>query len=359
MFSERRDVANPIWVSLPGMEKWCCVLALWILISATGGAAQDIQIGIIDFYGLSRVSPSEVRKALTFKEGDTVPSPSDGRPARFVETENQLSKVPGVTNARVQAVCCDGGRAIVYIGIEEQGAAAITFRPEPTGDARLAADIVGADEELATALSEAVQRGTAVEDDSEGHSLVQDPKARAIQLRFISYARRDVTHVRHVLRTSSDRRHRAVAAEALGYAADKQSVVDDLVHAMSDPFEDVRNNAMRALGVMAHMTAKEGRPAPRIPHQPFIAYLSSPVWTDRNKAVGALMALSARRDPKLLASLRNTALAPLSEMARWKAQGHAIFAFMILGRIAGYSDDAVMAFWGRGERELIINAARK
>jgi hypothetical protein len=42
-------------------------------------------------------------------------------------------------------------------------------------------------------------------------------------------------------------RQRALAAQVLGYVSDKQAVVGDLVQAMSDPFDDVRNNAMRAL----------------------------------------------------------------------------------------------------------------
>jgi hypothetical protein len=46
-------------------------------------------------------------------------------------------------------------------------------------------------------------------------------------------------------------------------------------------------------------------------------------------------------------------------MARWKSAGHALPAFVILGRIAGYSDDAVHDLWARGDREVIIEAAIK
>ena len=99
------------------------------------------------------------------------------------------------------------------------------------------------------------------------------------------------------------------------------------------------------------------RPVPRIPHEPFIAFLNSPVWTDRNKASNALMALSTRRNPELLATLRKESLRPLVEMARWKSDGHAKAGFFILGRIAGYSDDAVQSAWDRRERDLIISAA--
>jgi hypothetical protein len=69
------------------------------------------------------------------------------------------------------------------------------------------------------------------------------------------------------------------------------------------------------------------------------------------------MALSERRDRKVLAELQKSALAPLAEMARWKSVGHALPAFMVLARIAGYSDEAAQGFWDRGNRDVVIEAA--
>jgi hypothetical protein len=203
----------------------------------------------------------------------------------------------------------------------------------------------------------AVQSGDAGEHRSLGHSVSADPSMRAIQERFVVYAKRDLAQLRLVLRSSSDAVQRALAAQVLGYVDDKQAVVDDLVYGMTDPSENVRNNAMRALLVFAETVPSADRPAARIPHEPFIAFLHSPVWTDRNKASGALLALSARQDPRLLATLRKDAIAPLIEMARWKSDGHAKAAFFILGRIAGYSEDAVQQAWDRRERDLVISAA--
>jgi hypothetical protein len=131
------------------------------------------------------------------------------------------------------------------------------------------------------------------------------------------------------------------------------------VNGISDPADEVRNNAMRALLVFADMDPAASRNTPRIPPEPFIALLNSPVFSDRNKASGALMALSASRDPGLLATLRKGALTPLVEMARWKSAGHALFAFTILGRIAGYSDETAHDLWDRGDREVVIEAAIK
>jgi tetratricopeptide (TPR) repeat protein len=318
---------------------------------------QELQIGIIDFYGLNRVSAAQVRQALTFRKGDTISLVDDERPAFLVESENRLSMLSGVTRARANIVCCDQGRAIVYIGIEERGAAVMRFRAVPRGTARLAADIVQAGDEFSKALMLAAQSGDTAEDDSQGHAFAHDPEMRAIQARFVIYSDRDLPELRRVLRDSSDPEHRALAAQILGYAAEKQTVVKDLVHGMSDPSENVRNNAMRALLVFAKAAPTAARPVPRVPYQPFIALLNSPVWSDRNKASGALAALSKDRDPQLLARLRNDAIAPLVEMSRWTSDGHALFPFMILGRIAGYSDKAALSAWNRGEREIVISAA--
>jgi hypothetical protein len=332
-------------------------LALVTLAVVRVWANQTLHVGIIDFYGLGRVSASEVRRALPLKEGDPISIVDDERPAILAEVERRLSRLPGVARAHAHLVCCDEGRAILYVGIEEQGAALQIFRAAPRGDVRLAADIVQAGREFSTAFMAAVQRGEAGEDASQGHSLVHDPATRSVQQRFVGYAARDQKALRRVLGESSDAGHRELAAQVLGYVTDKQDVVGDLVDAMRDSSAEVRNSAMRALAVFARAAPSAARPRVRVPYDPFIALLRSPVWTDRNKASFALVELSERRAPVLLAKLRQEAMTPLVEMARWKSEGHAMPALMILGRIAGKSDEATGSAWARGEREAVIAAA--
>ena len=102
------------------------------------------------------------------------------------------------------------------------------------------------------------------------------------------YAKRDLPQLRRVLRSSSDASQRALAAQVLGYAADKKAVVEDLVQGMRDPSDEVRNNAMRALMVFADAAPHVSRSIPRVPVEPFIDFLNSPVWSDRNKASAAV-----------------------------------------------------------------------
>jgi hypothetical protein len=183
------------------------------------------------------------------------------------------------------------------------------------------------------------------------------PPARAVQQRFINYAAGNVARLRDVVHNSADARQRAIAAQVIAYAYNKSAIVADLVAAMRDPDEDVRNNAMRALGVMAAYNEQHAESMLRIPYEPFIGMLSSPVWTDRNKAAFALMSLAASRDPMMLHQLRTRAFPELAEMARWQTFGHAFPAALILGRIAGIPDGEIMAAFQK-DREALIEAAR-
>jgi hypothetical protein len=46
-------------------------------------------------------------------------------------------------------------------------------------------------------------------------------------------------------------------------------------------------------------------------------------------------------------------------MARWKSEGHAMMAFLIVGRIAGLEDKEIFKAAGAAEREKVIARALK
>ena len=334
------------------------LLVAFVLTSVARTApAQTLPIGIIDFYGLHRVSVHDAQAVLTFTEGDSISIERHDPPTFLVESERRLASLPGVVRAHTNIVCCDQGRLIIYVGVEEEGAPTLHFRAAPGGTARLPADVVQAGEEFSKAFTAAVERGDAAEDDSQGHALCHDPETRAVQQRFVSFAARDAKQLRRVLRESSDADERTLAAQVLGYVADKQGVVDDLVRGMSDPSENVRNSSMRALVVFTKMAPVPGKSIPRVPYDPFVRLLGSIVWTDRNKSSLAIMELTAKHDPKLTAKLRSDAMQPLVDMARWKNEGHAMPALVVLGRIAHWADEDVEAAWRSGDREKVIAAA--
>ncbi len=326
-----------------------------IFIALLLQAPQDPQIppiGIIDFYGLRSISERQIREAIQIKEGDSL---SNDLTEAKRKAALRVESLPGVAEANISLVCCEAGKAILYVGIREKGASSLQFRPAPKETVRLPQDVIqaGADEEKA--FLNAVLKGNSGEDDSSGHTLSNDPATRAIQERFITFAARDLKLLCDVLRHSADAEHRALAAQVIAYTADKQAVVNDLIEAIRDPADGVRNNAMRALGVMSKTTKQQIR----IPVRPFIEMLNAIEWTDRNKSSLALANLTAKRDPVVLAELRQKALPSLIEMARWKSSGHAYNPFTLLGRVAGYPEDEITAAWDRGDRASFMEAAVK
>jgi hypothetical protein len=325
------------------------VLPIAAIIQATAQTMPPI--GIIDVYGARHVPEGKIRETLQLKEGDPVPIQRGA-------VEQRFAAIPGISQAHLYAVCCDAGKSILYIGIEESGVRGLTFRDAPSGSSHLPDDVVQTGEALDRALMEAVRRGGADEDQSRGHSLARDPAARAIQEQFIQFAARDGELLANVLRTSSNAAHRARAAEVMAYATNKQAVVNDLVFAMRDPSADVRNNAVRALALIATFAQRHPELHLQVSWMPFIDLLNSPVWTDRNKASFALMQLTETKDPAPLKDLTARALPALVEMARWKSRGHALPSFVMLGRIAGMPDDAVFKAWEEGKQQLVIEAAK-
>ena len=309
-------------------------------------------IGLVEVYGLRRVAEAPVRQAVGLQAGDAFPESSKEIVAR-------LERVAGVAEARLNGVCCNDGRMVLFVGIRETGTAGMTFRPAPHGTARLPADIVKAGADFEQSFMAAITRGEAEEDRSRGYSLMKDPVTRAIQERFPAFAQRDLPLLRTVLRESDDDSHRALAAQVIAYAADKRAVVDDLAAAMRDPASEVRNNAMRALALFAQYAREQPESNLSVPPTPFVDLLNSIDWSDRNKSAAALLQLTESRDPALLQELRDRALDSLIEMARWKSPGHAYMPFVILGRVARMSKDAINAAWERKDPETVVKAARQ
>jgi hypothetical protein len=120
----------------------------------------------------------------------------------------------------------------------------------------------------------------------------------------------------------------------------------------------VRNNAVRALAVLAEWLSQNPQPGELIHATPFVDFINSVSWTDRNKGVMVLLPLTASRDPELLRELRTRGLDSLIEMARWSSAGHALGPFVILARLAGVEDGEAFRAWQSGEREAIIARAK-
>src|SRR5262249_3455157 len=81
------------------------------------GQSETLRIGIIDFYGLRKISAGRLADVLGLKVGDPIPASA----SEATEFEKRLERVRGVARARLERVCCDAGKASRYVGVGERG----------------------------------------------------------------------------------------------------------------------------------------------------------------------------------------------------------------------------------------------
>lgn len=321
-----------------------------MLAAVSTAAAQAPVVGEIDFYGLHKITPEHILSTLHLKAGDPLP-PSKG------DLEETLEKIPGVVMGRVEAVCCEGPQAALFIGIEERGAPHAVFRSQPAGEATLPQDLQDSYGQFVMAVQRAASRGETAEDLTAGHPVMADAEARAFSEGFISFAAGHLDQLRDVLRNSAEPDQRAIAAAVIGYAPNKKGTVDDLQYALQDPEESVRANAVRSLTAIAVLAARQPDLGIRISPTWFIEMLNSIVLSDRVESTKALLVLTDHGGEAVLRQIRERGLPALAEMARWKTPRYALPPFLLLGRVAGLAEAQIHRSWEKGDRETVIGKA--
>ncbi|HEX4147125.1 MAG TPA: hypothetical protein VHY91_26750 [Pirellulales bacterium] len=346
------------------------LLFIGLLLAAANAGAAEETIATIETYGLGKVNRETVLEAVEISVGQRVPTGEE-----IAAMERKLRAVPGVEEADIslirvapqnagpagkKALDAQAGNTpvpIIYIGIRETGRPGISFRAAPTADAVLAEEIVDTYRRFDAAAAKSFREGHVSGDDSNGYALFGDEATRVIQRQFVPLAKRHYDRLVEVLRTSSQAGHRAKAAWVIGYAADKSKAAAELDAAARDPDHVVRNNAMRGLGVILGYAAKHPELSIEAPIDVYLDLLESVEWTDRNKAMAVLGELSAGGNEAVLTKLRERSLPALVEMARWQTEGHALMAYLLVGRIAGVSDEQMFDAWAAGKREEVIARA--
>jgi hypothetical protein len=297
--------------------------------------AQLYEVGSIEIYGNRKTSSDIIYASVSVKEGDSI-SPGDFKSGDMAAKLRQIS---GVEYATVNPVCCDtNGNVMLYIGIGETGSVIAKHRNSLLQNLTLPAEMINAYRNLENLEEAAIKKGEDSEDDSHGYALVKYQPARNEQNKFTRFASQNLSILVNVLKNSEYAEHRAAATAIITYSNERKKVVDYLLYAVDDPDEGVRNNATRALIILAGYIRLHPGLKINIPTGPFLKMMNSIVWTDRNKGAGVLMQLSQSRNPKLLNEIKQQALASVIEMAKWKDRAHAYFSFMILGRIAGIDE---------------------
>jgi len=316
-------------------------------------AQQRPTIAIIDTYGNKSFSAEKLRKELKIVEGDPLP-PSKG------DLEELLVGLKGVARANVEAICCEGGKAIFYVGVEERGRPHLDIRPEPKNeDLKLPEDVSAIYEKLIAATAEALRQGISKEDWSQGFTLLDEPGVRGVQLQLPAVAEDHQAVLRQIVREGADPDDRRVAAAILGYGPKAQSIIEDLQLALRDPDQEVRAAALRSLGPISFYAIAHPEAEIRVLTTWFVEMLNSVAWKDRMNAMNLLIPLTTTRDEKLIRHLRERGVPALAEMAMWKHLPHALPAYILLGRVAGLTEKEIEDSWSANQREATIQKIRK
>ena len=331
------------------MNRHSALMLILLLVASAGAQDQPKRLGEIEFFGSAGIDLDKIRAALPFREGDEFDIETAGD--KVTRTEEAVRRVTGHSPTDISSTCCDdSGNWIIFIGLAAKSA---RYNPRPKGTSKLPSGVIDLYERFTNAVMAAAQKGAAGEDRSKGYALSEDPMLRATQLEMRAYAIGHETLVREVLATSASDQQRIAAAEVLGFARQSRAQLTALARASRDGNSLVRNNATRALLVLAASNPKLA--TTQIPPQGFVELLLSGTWTDLNKSSQLLSLITQVRKPKLLAQLRRGEVQErLLEIARWRT-GHAQAAQIILGRLAGIDEVRLQQLVSAGQVEVILN----
>jgi hypothetical protein len=314
-----------------------------------------MKLGIVELFGHTGLDEKKIRAAVTLKQGDDLSL--EKWPATMQAVSQTVSAAAGVKVTDVALVGFDEkGRLMVFIGLAGPTARERTLRDAPASKISLPGAGLQLYKDLEARLIPALRSGNAAEDYSQGFSLFADPEMRAIQLKMRDYALQNDSNIRSVLIGSSDAEQRRASSQLMGYARHTKIQIGTLLVATTDPDEIVRNNAVRALGVIAKSDPDMRK---TIPAGPFVHMVRSGTWTDRNKGAMLLEELTATRDPELLKQIKAEAVPSLLEMARWQSKGHRDPARRILGRVGGLEETRIMELLGSGDLQPIVKSLGK
>lgn len=299
------------------------------------------QVGEVYYFGYGGINLAKLRAQMPLHSGDNFSFAAfDGK-----KIEAAITRVTGKPPTDLSEVCCDEVKHITfYVGVAGTTSRPLPTSTVPTGQDHLAPEAMALYDQSMAALGPAMAAGRSGEDDSQGYMLSNDPALHAINVNMRTYAVGREAEIVRVLQHATNVKQRQAAAELLGYVRRSPTQVKALEGAILDSDGDTRNNAVRALAVLA---AVRDASSLEIDPKPLIALLYSGKWTDRNKASFLLSRITEKDNPALLKALRQDALPALSEGAYWD-EGHAAAFVAILSRVLNVPPERVKAMVAAG-----------
>src|ERR1044071_7186516 len=241
---------------------FCLVL---LHVADENAHAQRMRIGSLEYFGTKDIDVEKVKRSLSAHEGEEMNLESV--PDLITQIRAAVKTSIGAEPTDVAPICCDiHDRWIIYIGLPGKNSRTLTYNASPQGTIHFPPDVITLYRETMGILMESVHAQSR-EDRTKGYALSSYPPLRAKQLAMREYA---VTHAglfHQVLNNSKDTEQRVVASHLLGYAVHNNLQIRSLVHASRDSDDGVRNNAVRALGVLAESNQEIAR---KIPAQDFV-----------------------------------------------------------------------------------------
>lgn len=338
----------------------CILISACSLLALASGSpnrkSDKLQIGAIDYFGYAGLDLKQVQNHLPLKVGDWLDSDSFDHDHAAIQSSVRQSTGKPATD--IAMVCCDQShRLLIYIGLSGSSSHPLVLSAPPQGNEHLNdLGVTKLYKRFGQAFVVAVRKGDATEDDSQGYALSADPVLRQIELNIRAYAVSHTALLEHLLQDSSSAEQRRASAWFLGYSERSAAQIQHLTEATRDEDAEVRDNALRALWVLA--TAKDSKGIAVNP-APFVEQLFSGQWTDRNKSSLLLMRLVQDGNTTVLSSLRQRAIEPLIEGARWTNPGHSSPFVFLLGRVEGIPQKQLPKLMFSPGKSQIIDAAER
>lgn len=199
------------------------------------------KVGVVNYFGYAGIDLEALRSQLPLHPGDTLTYATFSK----APTETVVTRLTGHPPTDVNVTCCDDKkRLLIYVGLAGASSRPLPGAKPPDQSVQLEPAALDLYHKDMTALEHVVSSGDTEEDDSEGYALSKDPTLRKINLAMRAYATTRESEFIVALHTAYDPRQRRVAATLLGYVARSPRQEEALAQAITDPDDEVRNNAV-------------------------------------------------------------------------------------------------------------------
>lgn len=232
--------------------------------------------------------------------------------------------------------------------VDDGDAWRMPFSPAPQGDVPEPEGLLTAWGEYETSYWRLSREGAVPEyGKSKCHALIchggfDHPELAPLEPRFMEGVPRNLDTLVRVLREDRNDSKRMATLMLLPYINSREQLVKLVLPSARDPYEGVRNEALRLLGTM-----QEGQPRVIIPLDPVLEALWYPLESDRNKAAWALVRIVETEGAAHQRQILDKAGAVLVEMAGMQQQTDSEPARKVLAILAGRDLGGNPADWHR------------